>query len=713
MTQLTLSSVEQEMPAILRIASRIRRPLRFWMVLLVGLVGALVYVNSIPNQFAYDDAAIVQYNRTVIDHQWLELWSGNYWPTDKGPTDVLYRPLTIWSYAANNALGPTSVWHYHAVNVLLHALISMMVAGLAWRIMERRGIAIIAGLLFAVHPLHGEVIANVVGRAELLAAFWSLVALLLFLPAKQVLDGPPAQRNWTHGWLIALCFLLAMLSKETPAPLPAMLVVIDLWRWSNWSGARPTLRRWLSGQTLRFYLPMAVAFGVYMAMRIHATGLMTNSGNVHPVVNLLTKATIPQRIVTPFLLLAKYFMLMIWPQTLSADWSAPSIMPTANPFDPMAALGILLVAGAVAVVVCNWRKNPRVVLTILLFALSYSLVANVLRIGTIFGERLFYWPSVFVSILFGYAAMSAWEWLAATTEKRNVADGLRWGALVCLAFVLTVLGTRTWDRNPIWHDNVSLALATAEANPNSCKACDWAGAVLFKETKTPWMIKFGEQLVKRSIELYPDNGLAYWDLATYYGRVDQPDQALWYMAYAARYFGGTPDVRGAFVSFNEYLKKTKSERYLPFVEQKLKENPENAEAQVAYALAMIAQNKLAAADEHLMKAMSLDSAFIEATAELGMVRGMRGNFGDAVKLLKYYVILIPYNGIARCDLAGALMEVDPKQYPGALPEAEMNLRKAATLLPNDPNVRKMELRWLTKSGQKTHNFAPLAIDQAK
>ena len=57
-----------------------------------------------------------------------------------GVPDVLYRPLTIWSYLANEALTPGSAWAYHLVNILLHAMVSVLVSVLACRISARNAV---------------------------------------------------------------------------------------------------------------------------------------------------------------------------------------------------------------------------------------------------------------------------------------------------------------------------------------------------------------------------------------------------------------------------------------------------------------------------------------------------------------------------------------------------------------------------------------------
>ena len=167
------------------------RPLTWWMLLAVALLSIGVYANSIPNGYAFDDVAIVEGSRHVVNLQWSAIWFDNYWPKSDGiQPDILYRPITLWTYLANQALLPGAAWGFHLTNVLLHALVSVLITIFTWRLVGERRVAFLSGLLFAVHPLHTEAVSNIVGRAEILAALWSLLALIIFLPQQPIADEP-------------------------------------------------------------------------------------------------------------------------------------------------------------------------------------------------------------------------------------------------------------------------------------------------------------------------------------------------------------------------------------------------------------------------------------------------------------------------------------------------------------------------------------------
>src|SRR5688572_16189427 len=140
----------------------------------------VVYANTLWNGFAYDDVWIIQRNDRV--HQLADLgriWLTPYWPSF-GSQLGLYRPFAIFAFAIEWAISGGAPWFFHLVNVLLHALVSVMVFVLIEKLFTRRA-AFAGALVFAVHPLHTEAVANVVGQNELWAALGVLGASIIYV----------------------------------------------------------------------------------------------------------------------------------------------------------------------------------------------------------------------------------------------------------------------------------------------------------------------------------------------------------------------------------------------------------------------------------------------------------------------------------------------------------------------------------------------------
>ncbi len=270
-------------------------------------------------------------------------------------------------------------------------------------------------------------------------------------------------------------------------------------------------------------------------MRSDACGLWGDVELIHHVVNPLVTATPLERLFTPFALFAKYLTLTFWPVHLSADYSFPSLLPSKSPLDAGPLAGMLIIALVAIMAIRMWRKSPQFILILGLFLSSYALVANIIRIGTIFGERLFYWPSAFVLMLVAWAGVRIFE-------LAKPVPGVKFGpvppayrvvmpSLLCV--LLGLMSYRAVIRNPDWRSDVALALATADDNLYSTKACGWAGNVLVQCDNPEW-VAFGKLLLDRSAGLCDDFVSVRWDLAKYYGRQNDVPKALIYITQAAR-----------------------------------------------------------------------------------------------------------------------------------------------------------------------------------
>ncbi|MGH8721731.1 MAG: hypothetical protein ACREU4_07090, partial [Burkholderiales bacterium] len=174
----------------------------------VAACAVLVYIGALWNSFAMDDLYIIADNPLVRTPAGIwRAFAEPYWPRAFG--GEMYRPLVIASFAIDRLLdGPT--W-FHVVNVCWHAGVAVVVAALVRRWSGAEA-ALVAGLLFAVHPVHVEAVANVVGRAEMMAAGFSLLALYAAVERHSV------------GWSAA-ALLLGLLSKENAAVTPGLIVL--------------------------------------------------------------------------------------------------------------------------------------------------------------------------------------------------------------------------------------------------------------------------------------------------------------------------------------------------------------------------------------------------------------------------------------------------------------------------------------------------------
>src|SRR5262245_53760672 len=187
-----------------------------------AVVAIAVYASTLGHGFAYDDPRVITDNPAIRDlADWRRIFTTPSWFMD-GTSTIAFRPLTTWTFAANYAVHGLAPWGYHAVNLALHAVVSALVVMVAAAIGAPVAVAGLAGLLFAVHPVHTEVVANGVGRAELLAAALVLLAFWLHRIA------PRSSRPVAANAVSAVAYGLALLAKEHAIGFLVVLPLADL-----------------------------------------------------------------------------------------------------------------------------------------------------------------------------------------------------------------------------------------------------------------------------------------------------------------------------------------------------------------------------------------------------------------------------------------------------------------------------------------------------
>ncbi|HET7630752.1 MAG TPA: hypothetical protein VFK16_00410 [Gemmatimonadaceae bacterium] len=434
--------------------SRLRR-LAPW---LAALAAILVYANALHNGFALDDQAIVQQNPTV--HQFApfgDLWVSAYWP--RLPFQMgLYRPLTIVSYMVEWTLWHGSPIGFHAVNIGVHALVTALVVILVLRLGAPPVAALLGGLLFAVHPVHVEAVANVVGYAELMMTLLVLLACLAHLSRR----GPRAVR-WV---LIGACFLAALLVKESAVALPLLLVIVDyldpgrrqpLWR-TVWDDAP-------------LYLLLAVLFAGYLGLRYAVLGVVAGTT---PSAALVGQSS-AVRVATALRTWLDYIRLMIWPHDLVAEYG-PNVRTAASWRDLAVYLGLAAGGAILASAVWARRRAPWWTATVAWFAASVFVVSNlVVGVGIILAERTLYLPSVGL-------ALAVVPLVALGSRHARVA----W-AVAAVAGGLAV--ARTWTRTPVWKSTTTVLVQLASSHPESFMAQSFMGDSAMRAGNAPEAVR--------------------------------------------------------------------------------------------------------------------------------------------------------------------------------------------------------------------------------
>jgi protein O-mannosyl-transferase len=386
---------------------------------------ALAYANTLANQFAMDDELYILRNPQVTDPSLQRLFSPN-------PVSALFRPVAFGTLALNWALGGANPIGYHVINLFLHAGVTWMfyllllelLAGVA----EGEAIAFAAALLYAVHPIHTEAVAWVVGRAELLAAGFLFAGWILHLRNRPVAS--------------LACFAAAMLSKESAVAFLPLILLGDY-----------VLGKWKPRVT---YVLGAGLTLLYLGTVRTIEGGRFGPADIPIVDNPLAYLSAGWRILNAARVAWKYVALQIYPAVLSCDYSFNQIPVFRDWRHTLpAALSAIVILSLWLWAVLKKRREWALAGSI--YFAGFAVTANVLLpTGTIMGERLAYLPSAGFCLLLALG----WNWIR---RKKQI---LAWSLLGVIALAFSA---RTIVRNRDWRDTLALYSSAVRAVPNDAK----------------------------------------------------------------------------------------------------------------------------------------------------------------------------------------------------------------------------------------------------
>jgi len=419
--------------------------------LVAGIVAALTFVNSLGNGFAYDDQYIILDNQPVHSLETLpEALAGPYWPGELGSGVGLWRPMATTAYAIQWFLWGEDPTGFHAVNVLLHGVVTALVVLLLGELIPVAG-AFVGGMIFAVHAVHVEAVANVVGFAEILAAFFFLWACLLIMRGGE-------KMGWGRHLAVFLLFALGFLTKESAVTLPGVVLLLD--------SSRGDLTLKDLGAYLRrrwpLYLGLTLVAGLVLGVRYLVLGAVAKP--FAPMGSHLLEE-IP-RIWTVAASWPHVLRLLFFPMDLVVDYG-PDVIPISIGWGLLNVLGVVIVLSCLVLALLSWRRGSLGSEGLSSRALGWGVVWMVITLsptsnlfflsGIILSERTLYLPSV------GLALALGWLFLRLHQERPRVAVGL-------VVASIGLLAARSWTRTPTWEDNSAVFTALLNEHPESGRA---------------------------------------------------------------------------------------------------------------------------------------------------------------------------------------------------------------------------------------------------
>lgn len=510
---------------------------------LVCACAALASANTLLNGFVWDDALLVQSNPWLEGTRHLgDIFGSHFW-SFSSRTDLshnYYRPLVHVTLLACHALFGLKPWGYHLVCLLGHVGVSALVYRVGRVLCERasRGplAALAAGLLFAVHPIHTEAVAWVSAINDVFMTLGVLLALWLLMTSRPGLTRASV--------LAGLAFLGALLFKEPAVLLVGMVAVSDLCLEG---------RGWSRRQWLGRYAPLAAALVLYAGLRLHALAGLGRTLHHAKLGALGTVLNAPA-------LLAQYLGALVLPLELNAFHV---FEPVDSPVAPSALAGVAALAGLVLGGAVLVRRAPAAFVALTWCVLPLLPALYIPALGSnAFAERYLYLPSVGFVLLVGLG-------LEALERQGRVPRAVLLGGLGAGVLVGAIA---TFERDTVWHDNLSLWLDAQAKSPEAPEIHEGLGLALLERNQLPEAILHleragstsaparrnlglayaragrlpeAEAMLREAVRLEPDNGGAWGNLCLVHKNLKQLPLALEECEHAVQLEPRLPEVRAS------------------------------------------------------------------------------------------------------------------------------------------------------------------------
>ncbi|MBI1814498.1 MAG: glycosyltransferase family 39 protein [Deltaproteobacteria bacterium] len=440
--------------------------------LLIGALVLLVYANSLPNGFVFDDHTLVDFNpevnpavATAVERRAIE-----------------YRPFRIASYVLDRMIGGHRPASYRFGNLVYHAITASVALVTYQQLGFNPATALLAAALFAVHPVQTESVAYISGRRDVLCGLLTLLGFSLYLRWR-------SERRWGYLALAVIAVVFAALSKEVAAAFPLLVVAYDVTLApsdraagtlaasgrSLWSTAVAAARaQWL------LYSAMAVvgvAVGSYFAIFGFPTEQQWWGGTI--VTNFLNVA----------LLWVHAAVLLICPVRLLADYSAAAVPVVATIQSPLAWAAVLVLLAVFALSCWLRRRAPLAVFLLWWIAATLLPSSHVIPHHDFFAEHYLYLP------LFGFAGLTVLLLSRIGHHLGMTRRHVEWAGVL----LVLVYGARTVVRNRDWRDDLTLWKVTAAAAPRNARAhANYGGALLAQ-----YQLDQAEEEFRRSRKIKP------------------------------------------------------------------------------------------------------------------------------------------------------------------------------------------------------------------
>jgi tetratricopeptide (TPR) repeat protein len=433
------------------------------------IIASILYLPTITFDYTLDDGLLIINNKFtqqgikgIKDIFTHDAFEGALGEGAKYVAGGRYRPFTQFIFAIQKELFGFKPWIGHLTNILSYALLMVILfltikALLAFPPFNNENaklIAFISTLLYLFHPIHTEVVCNIKSLDEIFSMLGALSAILLLL----------SYHNKTKTYKLFLSgfiFFIALLSKENALTWVGVWVFWLIFTHKSFS------KKFIVNSLIVLLVPAAL----FLFIRSQVLGAFLYTEIPEELLNNpFIHSTKAEELATVFYTWLLYFKLLIFPHPLTHDYY-PKQIPILNFNSPMVWLAILLIVTVIVLMIVSWKRNPIISFAILMFAVNFSMVSNLLfNVGTFMNERFVFSASAGFTLAMG--------WLFAKWGERSP----KW-AMYVLIIILGLYGVKTVTRSFAWKDNLTLFTTDAKTSRNSSRINAAAAEILVTEAE--------------------------------------------------------------------------------------------------------------------------------------------------------------------------------------------------------------------------------------
>ncbi len=616
------------------------------LVVLLILLAGMPYLNSLRNGFVYDDPMQVLANPYIRDfHHLPEIFTQSVWAFKGSDNSNYYRPVMFVGYLLLLQLFGPQAWAFHLTNILLHVAVVFVLFQVTKKLFQNWRLAALAAGAFAIHPIHSEAVDWIAGVTDLELTLFYLLAFLFFL------DLGAANHIRVRDWIprqiaMAVCFALALLSKEPAATLPVVATLFEHFY-------REDRRQTALSEKVSRYGILWLLVGMYFALRIHFLGAALASR-----VNLDLKFS--QVLVAAIALIGQYTGKLLWPVRLCAyylflsDWSSLRTWTLIG--------GLVLLASGVFIRF-QWKRDRLPIFALVWFFATIAPVLNPRWLAAnVFTERYAYLPSVGFCWLVGWGLVAAWS----SSALRSVPLQKCLAGVIATVAILAVC--EIVARNHDWHDDLTLYSQTLVRQPNAYWIRNNLGKVFWDKGD----ITAAEREWRAALRVAPGAELILGNLGMLDTTVKRYHDAVAYLEPAARLDPGDEGVhRNLGTCYQELRLWAKAEKQLQTVVQLA---PNDAKSMDRLSEVYYAEGRFAEAREQATQSLSAEPSGM-GYVDLGLAEWRLGRLSEAEKALRSAEHFDPQTGLPHFLLAlfyekagkiavadeeiGAFVKIDP------------------------------------------------------